>query len=120
MENFTKQSQLPDIETLINFIDKLKNDGKIWNDADFCKKCGFPRSYLSDLKAGRKVLNEQLVRKIRSAFPDFCNENPLTIDKDEPTLGEVARMVEDHDKRFHEQMERILDAMGVPKKEKIA
>lgn len=34
---------------------------------------------------------------------------------DTPTLGEVARLIANHDRRFHEQIERMLDAMGVPK-----
>lgn len=33
----------------------------------------------------------------------------------EPTLGELARMIADHDRRFHDQMERIMDAMGIEK-----
>ena len=29
----------------------------------------------------------------------------------------LARMIADHDMRFHDQMERLMDAMGVGKKE---
>jgi hypothetical protein len=117
MENFSNNMQNVDVEILIKYIETLKNEGKIWNDADFCSKVGIPRSYLSDLKAGRKDLNEPLVRKIRRAFPDFGCHSSVSMDRDEPTLGEVARMIADHDRRFHDQMERIMDAMGIaPKK----
>lgn len=117
MENFSKNVQNIDVEILIKYIETLKNEGKVWNDADFCSKVGIPKSYLSDLKAGRKDLNESLVRKIRRAFPDFGSSQSVLMERDEPTLGEVARMIADHDRRFHDQMERIMDAMGIaPKK----
>jgi hypothetical protein len=57
MENFSTNQESVEIETLIKFIETLKNEGRIWNDADFCSKVGIPKSYLSDLKAGRKELN---------------------------------------------------------------
>lgn len=37
--------------------------------------------------------------------------------KDTPTLGDVARLIANHDRRFHDQIERLLDGMGVPKHE---
>ena len=104
---------------LIKYVETLKNDGRIWNEADFCSKCGFPRSYLSDLKAGRKALTEQLVRKIRRAFPDFGGTPSVPINDDEPTLGQVYQAVIDHDVRFHATVDRILDAMGVADKKSV-
>ncbi len=119
MENFSNNSQITDLQSLLNFVNQLKNDGRIWNEADFCQKCGFPRSYLSDLKAGRKVLSEQLIRKIRTAFPDFGGAASVPLNADEPTLGQVYQAVIDHDTRFHATVDRILDAMGVPDKKSV-
>lgn len=41
--------------------------------------------------------------------------------KDAPTLGEIVtlleienRLIANHNRRFHEQIDRLLDAMGVP------
>lgn len=113
-------SQVIDIQTLEEFIEKLKIDKKVYNDTDFCEKVGIPKSYLSDFRAGRKLINEAIVRKIRRAFPEFAGDD-APLDRDEPTLGDMYRLLCDHDVRFHELANRILDGMGVaPKKEKIA
>lgn len=122
MENFSKTSQVFDSEILINYIEKLKNEGRVWNDADFCSKVGIPRSYVSDLKAGRKVLNELFVRKVRDAFPDFMAPATASLTDEEPTLGQMYQALVDHDIRFHDLASRILDGMGVApaKKEKTA
>lgn len=32
-------------------------------------------------------------------------------------LGEIYRLIANHDRRFHDEINRILDAMGVPNKE---
>lgn len=112
--------QVTDIQTLEKFIDRLKDEKKIYNDTDFCEKVGIPKSYLSDFRAGRKAINESIVRKIRRAFPEFLNDG-ITLERDEPTLGDIYRMLNEHDIRFHDLANRILDGMGVAaKKEKTA
>lgn len=117
MENFSNNTQNIDIEMLIKFIESLKKEGRVWNDAEFCQKCGFPRSYLSDMKAGRKALSEQIILKIRRSFPDFGGETKsVPIRPEELTLDEIHRSLIDHDVRFHDTVNRILDAMGVSNK----
>ena len=36
-------------------------------------------------------------------------------DKQTELLGEIAQMIANHDRRFNEQIGRIMDAMGLPK-----
>ena len=106
-----------DIQTLIKAIKALKMNGLIYNEADLCQKSGVPQSYLSDMKAGRRPISDEMVQRIEKTFPEFFGVEIQMKEPDEPTLGEVARMIADHDRRFHDQMERIMDAMGIaPKK----
>lgn len=118
MENFSNNPQITDLQSLLNFVNQLKNEGKIWNEAEFCQKCGFPRSYLSDLKAGRKVLNEQLIRKIKAAFPDFFNQK--TIDMTDP-MDDLIALARFNLERGHDEIDRLIAIMekreGVGKKE---
>ena len=111
-------SELPDLEVFINFIESLKLQGKVYNDADFCQKTGIPRTYLSDIKSGRRTITENVVLKVQRVFPEFLCSDVDTRDKDLPTIGDLARMIEDHDKRFHQQMNRIMDAMGFAEHER--
>ena len=115
--------ELPDLEVFMDFLETLKRLGKVYNDADFCQKTGIPRTYLSDIKSGRRTLTENVVLKVQRVFPEFLSDVD-TSSQDQPTIGDIARMVEDHDKRFHQQMNRIMDAMGfqdtVSKKENVA
>lgn len=121
MENFSNNMQITDLQSLLNFVNLLKNKGEVWNDAEFCQKCGFPRSYLSDLKAGRKVLNEQLVRKIMAAFPDFFA--PKKVDMTDP-LGDLIALARYNMERGHDEVARLIAIIekreGMEKKEKTA
>lgn len=104
-------------QELINLLNGLKEARFIYNDADFCRKTGIQPSFLSEMKAGKKPFSPLSRKKIEETFPEyFGTENDI------PTLGDVARMLVEHDVRFHDQMDRILDAMGVApsKKEKSA
>ena len=112
--------QVTDKEGLISLIKELKNAGFIYNEADLCQKSGVPQSYLSDMKAGRRPISDEMLQRIERAFPAFFSGEGTLERRQEPTLGDLARMIADHDMRFHDQMERIMDAMGVGKKEKIA
>lgn len=114
-------NKIIDIQTLTETIKALKMKGLIYNEADLCQKSGVPQSYLSDMKAGRRPISEEMIQRIEKTFPEFFGIEILTKDKDEPTLGEIYRMLCDHDIRFHDLANRILDGMGVaPKKEKLA
>lgn len=37
--------------------------------------------------------------------------------QDTALLGEIYRLIANHDRRFHNEINRILDAMGVPSNE---
>jgi hypothetical protein len=106
-----------DNQELIKVINGLKEEKYIYNDADLCRKLECSKAFLSELKAGKRPITEQFVARLRNKFPDFFAPKTARIGENEPTLGEVARMIADHDRRFHDQMERIMDAMGIaPKK----
>ena len=49
---------------LIDVIAFLKKERVIYNESDFAKQLEIGKSFLSDIKAGRKVLSEQIVLKI--------------------------------------------------------
>lgn len=103
-----------DYQELTKVIEGLKKTEFVYNDSDFCRKCGFSKSFLSEMKSGKRAITEQTVTRIKQTFPDFFHPKTVVMGDDSPTLGDVARMVAEHDRRFHDQMERIMDAMGVP------
>lgn len=101
-------------QTLTKVIEELKNAGIVHSDADFCRKTGFKPSFVSEMKAGKKPFTAKSMKIIEETFPDFFHPKTVIMGDDSPTLGDVARMVAEHDRRFHDQMERIMDAMGMP------
>lgn len=58
-------------QEFIKLLEDLKNGGFIYNDADFCKKVGFARSHVSEMKAGKKPFTEQSRQRIEQTFPAF-------------------------------------------------
>lgn len=111
--------KITDKEGLIKLIKDLKLAGCIYNEADLCQKSGVPQSYLSDMKAGRRPISEEMLQRIERAFPSFFDGSGSAVKRTEPTLDELAQMLSAHDERFHAQMDRIMDAMGLPKKEAV-
>jgi phage repressor protein C with HTH and peptisase S24 domain len=59
-------------ERLKGVIDYLKHNNLIYNETDFCNKVGFVKSFLSDMKNGKKQITEQSVLKVTLEFP-FIN-----------------------------------------------
>lgn len=53
-------------------IDYLKSNEYVYNEADFARKLDVGRSFISDMKAGRREITEQTVLKICDLFP-FIN-----------------------------------------------
>ena len=41
-------------QDFIKLLEDLKNKGFVYNDADFCKKVGFSRSHVSEMRQGKK------------------------------------------------------------------
>lgn len=105
-------------QTLIKLLEDLKNNGFIYNDSDLCRKLGCSKSFLSEMKAGKRTITQQFVTRLHEAFPEFFNPKEVQIKKDEPTLGEMYRALVDHDIRFHETANRILDKLGETKETK--
>ncbi len=54
---------------LISVINYLKSNKLIYNESDFSKKLGIGKSFLSDMKAGRKEITEPTVLNICAVFP---------------------------------------------------
>ena len=102
-------------QTLIKTLEDLKKAGFIYNDTDFCRKTGMAKSFLSEMKMGRRPITEQTVQRIRETFPDFFEPKVVPMESD---VAHLLRIVEDHDVRFHELANRILDGMGVPRVKK--
>ena len=111
--------QITNIQELTKAIKDLKIAGLIYNEADLCAKSGIPQTYLSDMKAGRRPISEEMIQRMAKAFPSYFNPKTTSIGVGELTLSDLARMLADHDVRFHEQMERIMDEMGIAKKETV-
>ncbi len=63
---------------LISVINYLKSNKLIYNESDFSKKLGIGKSFLSDMKAGRKEITEPTVLNICAVFPQLNKEWLLT------------------------------------------
>lgn len=60
-------------QEFIKLIEDLKTAGLVYNDADLCRKVGCTKSFLSEMKNGRRVITEQFVTRLHNTFPDFFN-----------------------------------------------
>lgn len=100
-------------QSLIEILEGLQNAGFIYNDADFCRKTGIKHSFVSDMKSGKKPFTPQTRKKIEEIFPDYFHPRKVEINQGDLTLGEMYQAMIEHDIRFHELANRILDAMGV-------
>lgn len=56
---------------LIEIISYLKKERIIYNESDLARQIEIGKSFLSDIKAGRKVLSEQIVLKICKLEPSI-------------------------------------------------
>ena len=110
-----------DNQTLIETLEALKNGGFVYNDADFCRKTGMSKTFLSEMKAGKKPFSELSRRKIEETFPDFFA--PKTVDMTDP-LGDLIALARYNMERGHDEIDRLIAIMekreGVAKKEKTA
>lgn len=100
-------------QDLMKLIQDLKEGGFVYNDSDLCRKLGCSKSFLSEMKTGKRKITQQFVTRIHATFPDFFNGNTVPLHCDTLTLEDVHRSLIDHDQRFHDTVNRILDAMGV-------
>lgn len=70
-------------------ISFLKEERVIYNESDFAKQIEIGKSFLSDIKAGRKALSEQLVLKICKIEPRI-NRTWLLTGEGDMLTGEQA------------------------------
>lgn len=77
---------------LKEFIDYLKYNKMIYNETDFCEKAGFVKSFLSDMKNGKKKITAQSVMKIVLAFP-FVNPLWLLYGEGEMVVSFVLKTI---------------------------
>jgi hypothetical protein len=95
---------------LTEIIEGLKREGFIYNDADFCRKTGLKSSFVSEMKAGKKPFSEKTRQLVEQTFPNFFYPKTVNFGND---LNTLFNIIQEHDIRFHELANRILDAMGV-------
>lgn len=110
-----------DNQTLIETLESLKKRGFVYNDADFCRKTGMSKTFLSEMKAGKRTITQQTVTRIHDTFPDFFA--PKTVDMTDP-LGDLIALARYNMERGHDEIDRLIAIMekreGVAKKEKTA
>ena len=108
-------------QTFIKLLEDLKNEGYIYNDSDFCRKTGMAKSFVSEMKAGKRGITEQSVQRIKETFPDFFD--PKTVDMTDPTADLIA-LARLNLERGHDEIDRLIAIMekreGMTKKEKTA
>lgn len=107
-----------DNQTLIETLEAIKNGGFVYNDADFCRKTGMSKTFLSEMKAGKRTITQQTVTRIHETFPDFFA--PKTVDMTDP-LGDLIALARYNMERGHDEIDRLIAIMekreGVGKKE---
>lgn len=63
--------EYPDNQRFSGLLEWLKHSGKIVNDADFAKKLGVGKSYVSEIKNNKRTLTPTFVEQIYNTFPIF-------------------------------------------------
>lgn len=58
-----------DIEGIKKVLIYLKKERLAMNDSEFASKIGKQRSYISEIKAGRRNITEQFVIQLHNSFP---------------------------------------------------
>ena len=97
-----------DNQTLIKILEDLKNAGFIYNDADFCRKTVMSKTFLSEMKAGKRTITQQTVTRIRETFPDFFA--PKVVEMSDP-MGNLIALARFNMERGHDEIERLIAIM---------
>ncbi len=53
------------------FLDYLRSEGKIYNDADFCRKINKKPSLISDFVRGKRTITSSFAEYVASWFPEL-------------------------------------------------
>ena len=112
-----------DNQWLIDIIESLKSAGEIYNDADFCKKTGLNKTFVSDMKSGRVQISEQTIHKIMSTCP--ASFGISSVGEEKPACA----MCEEKDKRIvfmekyiarlEEENTRLRSQLGISEVKKV-
>lgn len=78
MINEQSTNSMIDIEGVKNVINYLKKGRLITSDSEFASKIGKHRSYISEIRSGKRTITEQFVISINSAFPSISLDWLLT------------------------------------------
>ena len=97
-----------DNQTLIKTLEDLKKGGFCYNDADFCRKTGMSKSFLSEMKAGKRAVTEQTVTRIMETFPDFFN--PKSVPMSDP-LTDLVALAKLNIEKGHDEIDRLIAIM---------
>lgn len=97
-----------DNQTLIKTLEALKNMGFIYNDADFCRKTGMSKTFLSEMKAGKRTITQQTVTRIRETFPDFFAPKPVPMTD---PMGDLIALAKLNLERGHDEIDRLISIM---------
>lgn len=65
-------------QRFIDVINFLKSEGLVYNDVDFSQKVGKARSYVSEVKNGKRPISDIFVHSITEAFPIIQSDWLLT------------------------------------------
>lgn len=123
MENYQQIMEIKDNQWLIDLIESLKEVGEIYNDADFCKKTGLNKTFVSDMKAGRVQISEQTVHKIMNTFPASFGisstiEEKYTCAMCEEKDKRIAFM-EKYIERLEDENTRLRSQLGISEVKKV-
>ena len=112
-----------DCQWLIDLIESLKEVGEIYNDADFCKKTGLNKTFVSDMKAGRVPISEQTVHKIMNTFPSSFGIYALGEEKHTCSMCEEKdkriAFMEKYIARLEDENTRLRAQLGIPDIKKV-
>ena len=61
-------------QRLRNVVDELKNQRKVYSDADFARMVDIPRSDLSQMMSGKRKVSKRCVSNLLANFPDINAE----------------------------------------------
>lgn len=100
-----------DNKWLLDILERLKEGNFVYNDSDFCRQTGIPKTYLSDMKSGRRAVSEQTVRKIRQAFPSFFGGKMVATEREQSEIGSLIALVKENNRRCNDQIDRIISLL---------
>lgn len=96
-----------DIEGIKNVLIYLKKERLAINDAEFAKKIGKQRSYISEIRTGKRNITEQFVLQIHNAFPIISldwllkNEGEMILDN---TKNDTNKDTYKMENKFYEEL----------------